>query len=240
MSLTLVGENIWQWKPDIFNQMNFHAICLTRPGGFTRAEAEEKITDYFDDKIGKTYHPGRLQVNFGLNIRVGHSIGSLAEIDGILAYRKRTPYYFQPGDCLPIFLYDQANQVGGVMHASWQQIPDLLTVAVRKMVLDFNSNPADILTAIGPSIGPCCYKFKKEVTAQVGQPFWQKFIREKDDLIEINLQAAAIASLRDAGVKKIEFADICTCCTTRNDDFIFPSYFREKTKTPSIAAFCLT
>lgn len=237
--LKIGHDNVWYWEPDIFTNTNFLPICLTRPEGFTRMQAEEKLTDYFQTLVGTTCFPSRLQVNFGLNIQTGHKIESLAQTDGILTQKELTPYYFQPGDCLPIYLWDDYHQVGGVIHASWQQIPDLPVLAVHKMVRAFNSRPANLLTAIGPSIGPCCYKFKKEVTAQVGQPFWENFIREKDDLIEINLQAAAIASLKSAGVKKIELADICTCCTKKNDEFIFPSYFRDKARPLFIAAFCI-
>ena len=238
--LEISNDNIWYWKPDIFANTNFLPICLTRPEGFTRAQAEEKLTNYFRVHAGTTCSPARLQVNFGLNIQAGHKIESLAQTDAVLTQKELMPFYFQPGDCLPIFLWDEFNQVGGVMHASWRQIPDLPMLTIHKMFRTFNSRPANLLAAIGPSIGPCCYKFKKEVTAQVDQPFWQNFIREKDDLIEINLQAAAIASLKSNGVKKIELADICTCCTKKNDEFIFPSYFREKAKTLFIAAFCIT
>jgi copper oxidase (laccase) domain-containing protein len=246
MSLIIDNDRTLYWRPGIFSGTNFHAICVSKYSGFSKTDAEQKLLDICSAVDDLANRPVRLEICFGSNIPVitrsfyFNDGLILPDSDGVLTNVRHVPFYFQPGDCLPIFLWDKEHQVGGLLHASWKQIPEIPIRAINQMMMMFESNPMNIIAAIGPSIGPCCYKFERNVTSQVGQEFWQNYIQAEDDLISIDLQAATIGALNRIGVINIETANICTCCAQHDGQFLFPSYFRDKTKARLIATFTIT
>jgi copper oxidase (laccase) domain-containing protein len=82
------------------------------------------------------------------------------------------------------------------------------------MVRDFQSRPADILAAIGPSIGPDHYPVGPEVVEQVRAAFPgpNGLLRDVDGRAHLDLWAANARALREAGVDQIEIAGVCTAC----------------------------
>jgi YfiH family protein len=77
----------------------------------------------------------------------------------------------QTADCVPLLLVDPKKRAVFVVHAGWRgTLARITQKAVGRMQFEFGSKPADILAAIGPSIGPCCYEvaadFVTKFTAQ--------------------------------------------------------------------------
>src|SRR5262249_24703651 len=74
----------------------------------------------------------------------------------------------QTADCVPILHVDSRSGAVAAAHAGWRglaaRVPD---VVVRALAREFGSRPADLIAAIGPSIGACCY----EVGVDVCQAF---------------------------------------------------------------------
>ena len=67
-------------------------------------------------------------------------------------------------DCVPVLLYDYNKKVIGVVHAGWKGTVSLISQkTVCLMQKHYGCKPQDILCAIGPSIGPCCYEVGKDV-----------------------------------------------------------------------------
>src|SRR5262249_44775710 len=65
----------------------------------------------------------------------------------------------QPADCVPVLLVDPKNRAVAAVHAGWRgTLARILEKIVGELHSHFNSNPSDLLAAIGPSIGPCCYE----------------------------------------------------------------------------------
>jgi polyphenol oxidase len=103
---------------------------------------------------------------------------------------------------------------------------------VEKMQQEWGSRPEDLLVAIGPSIGPCCY----EVDERVRQAFVSAFTNGGRFLTEngkgkwqCSLWEANRSALLEAGIRRehIEHLELCTsCCVDR-----FYSYRREGGKT---------
>ena len=78
----------------------------------------------------------------------------------------------QTADCVPILLADPRRHVVAAVHAGWRGT--LARIAVKtlgRMRLEFGTNPEDVLAALGPAIGPCCY----EVGPEVAQAFLGQF-----------------------------------------------------------------
>jgi copper oxidase (laccase) domain-containing protein len=86
---------------------------------------------------------------------------------------------------------------------------------IIQMKLKFGTNPEDVLAAIGPSIGPDHYAVGKEVIDKVILSFGdlaEQLIIIDNGKSYFNLWKANQIILTEAGVNRIEMAEICTMC----------------------------
>jgi polyphenol oxidase len=73
----------------------------------------------------------------------------------------------QTADCLPILLVDPKKRAVAAIHAGWRgTLARIAAKTIGKMQMHFGTNPRDLLAAVGPSIGPCCYEVGTEVATQ--------------------------------------------------------------------------
>ena len=73
----------------------------------------------------------------------------------------------QTADCVPILLADPKKRVIAAIHAGWRgTLARIAAKTIGKMQMHFGTGPRDLLGAIGPSIGPCCYEVGTEVATQ--------------------------------------------------------------------------
>jgi YfiH family protein len=80
----------------------------------------------------------------------------------------------QTADCVPILLVDPQKRAVAAIHAGWKgTLARIAEKAVGRLRLEFGSKPCDLLAALGPSIGPCCY--------EVGAEFVSKFTAQFAD-----------------------------------------------------------
>jgi YfiH family protein len=78
----------------------------------------------------------------------------------------------QTADCVPILLVDPKKRAVAAIHAGWRgTLARILEKTVGEFVANFHSNPSDLLAAIGPSIGPCCYEVGAELVIQFTSQF---------------------------------------------------------------------
>jgi YfiH family protein len=67
-------------------------------------------------------------------------------------------------DCVPILIADRVTGAVGAVHAGWRGTAARAGVAaVDAMAESFGSRPANLVVAIGPSIGACCYEVGTDV-----------------------------------------------------------------------------
>lgn len=142
------------------------------------------------------------------------------QADAIITAEVDLPLMMRFADCVPVLLYDPRRHVVGIAHAGWRgTLLGVSAAAVQAMGEVFGSRPQDIIAAIGPSIGPCCYEVGPEVVAQVRSTFL-----DAGDLItpptnghsgaHFDLWRANQRALQAAGVREIEVARLCTACLT--------------------------
>jgi YfiH family protein len=73
----------------------------------------------------------------------------------------------QTADCVPILLVDPKKRAIAAIHAGWRgTLARIAAKTIGKMQMHFGTKPSDLLAAIGPSIGPCCYEVGTEVATQ--------------------------------------------------------------------------
>ncbi|XP_047457402.1 purine nucleoside phosphorylase LACC1 [Mugil cephalus] len=69
-----------------------------------------------------------------------------------------------PGaDCMPILFADPVSKVIGAAHAGWKgTLMGVAMATVDAMVTGFGCRVSDIVVAVGPSVGPCCFILDRE------------------------------------------------------------------------------
>ena len=158
------------------------------------------------------------------------------QADILLTNNPDVTLFMRFADCTPILLHDPIKQVVGIVHSGWLgTVRGAALAAVRAMQERYSSNPADILAAIGPAIGPDHYEVGQDVITQVQTAFGleaQSLLEPHNGSIHFNLWKANEILLSGVGVKQTETAGICTACHT--DDWF--SHRGEKGKTGRFGA----
>ncbi len=71
-------------------------------------------------------------------------------------------------DCAPILLVDPVARAVAAVHAGWRgAVAGIVAEALAVMRKELFVDPARVLAAVGPTIGPCCYEVGAELAAQV-------------------------------------------------------------------------
>lgn len=164
---------------------------------------------------------------FDLNDAVGNTDGIVTNVKDILL----TSFY---ADCVPLFFLDPIKKVIGLAHAGWKgAVLKIGEKMVGTMVKEFNSNPSDIKTAIGPSIGQCCYEVNDKVInalqTEISVIPDESIIDKKNGHFDLDLKIINRQILINAGIvpENIEMSLLCTSC--END--LFFSYRRDQGNT---------
>jgi len=78
----------------------------------------------------------------------------------------------QTADCVPILLVDPKKRAVAAIHAGWRgTLARIAQKTVGEMRMRFGSKPADILAALGPAIGSCCYEVGTELVTEFTSQF---------------------------------------------------------------------
>src|SRR5699024_8005169 len=86
------------------------------------------------------------------------------EADGLVTDQPGVCLTIFSGDCIPVLLYDPVRQAVGAAHAGWRGTAGGVAArAAEEMIRAFGCSPGDILAAIGPGIGPCCFETHRDV-----------------------------------------------------------------------------
>ena len=123
-------------------------------------------------------------------------------------------------DCVPILFFDPVKNAAGIAHAGWKgTVNEVVIAAVNEFKNQFGTDPSDLITGIGPSIGPDHYEIGDQVIEEIKctfQNYWDQILITGPDSVKLDLWEANKISLRKAGVKHIEMAEICTACAVKD------------------------
>jgi len=164
--------------------------------------------------------------------------------DGVMTDVPNILLGIQTADCIPILISDPKTGAVAAFHAGWR--PTLARIAERgigRMQLQYGSKPQNLIAAIGPGIGPCCYAVGEEIRYEFESQFeyWKSLFTEVYDedpvktkypllfltarapghspigpQIHLNLWEANRRQLLAAGLlaKNITVTELCTACNT--------------------------
>src|SRR5262249_54964954 len=98
--------------------------------------------------------------------------GGFAGVGGVLlGERPGASIALFPADCLPIVLYDRRRRRLGAVHAGWRGTARSVAAIAAGAMLEDGGRPDDLIVAVGPSIGPCCYEVDRPVIDQLAAAF---------------------------------------------------------------------
>lgn len=127
------------------------------------------------------------------------------EADGILTAEPGLALGIMTADCVPVLLVDTRLRVVGAIHAGWRgTAAGIAAEAVEAMRREFGSRAQEVVAAVGPSIGPCCYAVGEEVRGRFAADL---FAGSRLDLWEANRR-----QLVGAGVEDVTVVGECSAC----------------------------
>ncbi|MEE9614074.1 MAG: peptidoglycan editing factor PgeF [Thermodesulfobacteriota bacterium] len=168
------------------------------------------------------------------------------EADGAVTAVKGLAIGVLTADCVPILLFDPVKRAVGVVHAGWKgTLKGVASRTVEAMESGFGSRPGDILAAIGPCIGVCCYRVGEEVASEFERVLGigtEYVVREGGEGGEgkassVDLGGANTAKLLSAGLLEENVTNESACTSCRND--IFFSYRKDAAVTGRQLSFIM-
>lgn len=136
----------------------------------------------------------------------------IRDTDGLICNLPKIPLVVFTADCVPLLFLDPVQKVVAAVHAGWKgTVKGIAAKTVLLMQSHFHSDPKDILTAVGPSIGPCCFAFGREDAKVFPDAYLRPY---SDGKVLVDLWQMNRDQLRSVGVRDehIDISNICTIC----------------------------
>ncbi|HEV2578755.1 MAG TPA: peptidoglycan editing factor PgeF [Acidobacteriaceae bacterium] len=84
--------------------------------------------------------------------------------DGLITAEPDRLLAILTADCVPVLVADTRRRVVAAFHAGWRgTLARIVERGIGTMRLQFGSRPKDLIAAIGPGIGSCCYSVGEEI-----------------------------------------------------------------------------
>jgi YfiH family protein len=84
--------------------------------------------------------------------------------DVLLSCEPHVAVAVRSADCVPMLVADRGTGAVAAVHAGWRGTSaGAAGAAVEALAREFGSRPADLVVAVGPSIGRCCYEVGSDV-----------------------------------------------------------------------------
>jgi YfiH family protein len=177
-------------------------------------------------EIGQDGMASLKQLHSGIVLAADRAVGCVGEADALVTAERGITVSIRTADCLPILIADRHRGAVAAVHAGWRgTVAGIAGAAVEKLGRDYGSRPEDLVAAIGPGIGECCYEVGEEVARLLGE----------DRAGRANLAEHNRRQLERAGIISacIDVVSPCTFCEAER----FWSYRREGQRAGRMISF---
>jgi YfiH family protein len=128
-------------------------------------------------------------------------------------------------DCLPVLLVDPERRSVAAAHAGWRGTAAGVAARAVEALVTRGSRPEDLLAALGPGIGPCCYEVGEELREALGEPGAGFFRPGPNGRTHLDVRAANARQLVQAGLRPEAIHHVADCTRCRAD--LYHSYRRD-------------
>jgi purine-nucleoside/S-methyl-5'-thioadenosine phosphorylase / adenosine deaminase len=144
-------------------------------GGRSRADDENLGWAEVEDALGATLV--RVHQVHGADVMVRRRGAALQasrpDADIVVSDDPRVAIAIQSADCVPILVADRRTGSVAAAHAGWRGLArGVPRATVEAMTREFSSLPGDLMVAVGPSIGACCYEVGPDVRERFAGAAW--------------------------------------------------------------------
>ncbi|HEX4004029.1 MAG TPA: peptidoglycan editing factor PgeF [Candidatus Acidoferrales bacterium] len=194
-------------------------------------------------------------------------IAEPAKADALFTREPDVLLAVQTADCIPILLADTKTRAIAAIHSGWRgTLARIAAKTLGRMQMEFGTRPEDVIAAIGPGIGGCCYEVGSDVAREFhsqfpgarewfdgpfdalasgeNDPNWLPWLTMRPPghpppapRVHLDLIAANRAILAAAGVQPRNISASDFCTACRTD--LFFSYRRERATGRLMAAIAI-
>ncbi|MFQ5852153.1 MAG: peptidoglycan editing factor PgeF [Candidatus Binatia bacterium] len=152
------------------------------------------------------------------------------EADGMVTKERGLFLGVLTADCLPIFFSVLSRRVTAVVHTGWRgSLAGLALKMVKHLKDRYDVNPSSLEVTLGPTIGPCCYEIRTDVSAPLlarWGSLTEKCLQARDDKKFLALRKLNTLILQQAGVPPAQIFRVGPCTACAPDAFY--SYRRDR------------
>jgi polyphenol oxidase len=150
-------------------------------------------------------------------------------------------------DCVPLLMADRTRGVVAAVHAGWRgTVARVGVAAVDALAREFGSRPQDLIVAIGPSIGACCYEVGSELVDAFAAAGHERYLIERWFLSPPPARGSNVRSTLSLDVARSNTDQLILAGVPENQIFlsglctamhleVLTSYRKEKDKAGRIA-----
>ena len=181
-------------------------------------------------------------------IRDGSSLPAVPpEADVLVSNAVDVAIAVRAADCVPILMADPATGAVAAVHAGWRGTAARAAAsALEALRREFGTQPTNVVAAIGPSIGPCCYQVGSELVDAFAAAGHERYLIDRwfstppprrgsyeRPQLRLNVAGANRDQLVLAGVPDAQIYDVSLCTAMHLD--ALTSYRAEKENAGRIA-----
>ena len=182
-------------------------------GGVFPLDVQDRNRDALARRLGFDRVVRLKQVHGDTVVRADDVGTPWPEADGMWTDTRGLLLGVAAADCVPILVADAEGPIGAA-HAGWQGTSKRIAVRLVETLVRNGADPARLVAAIGPSIGPCCYVIDAAradvIRERLGADSADVLFAGPDGRPVFDLWSANVQQLEQAGVRTVERCDVCT------------------------------
>lgn len=220
-----MGEFRWSPTP-VGDVLRCEALAGLAPHAFTSRTLEfrqapmgdyAQLASLFEVTAGDVVRVTQVHGRVVVAVAPGVEVADGVEADAIVSTDPARVVSVRVADCVPVLLADRQGRAVAAIHAGWKGTCAGIVGATVEALASLGVPASDIVAAIGPSIGPCCYQVDARVrtaflTATPDAAAWLTEDEAQEARWKLDLWRANVDQLVAAGVPapSVHLSGICT------------------------------
>ncbi len=225
------SKNVFENYRRIFNAVGFSSVAV-----LSNQQHTDKILTVDDGLSGSELFSVRREADSSFAGGVFYTAKNAA--DGFVTDQKDICLVTFVADCVPVIIADPVKKAAACVHSGWRGTAKGISgAAVGKMSENYGCDPADLIAAIGPCIGACCYEVGRDVYDEFtseNTDFSRFFTPINDEKYMLDMNGANRFVLERVGLKpeNIHISYECTC----HNSLLYYSHRATKGKRGNMSA----